>query len=83
MLSLMLLVSCAMFSTEIPVKNAERWATGLGYTVKGVSCSNRDSDGDGYVSCSLRADGPVFQLECAYMFPTGCREAPLPGRLRQ
>ena len=31
---------------------------------KGVSCSNSDSDGDGYVSCDVNTGTKVILLEC-------------------
>lgn len=62
------------------VREAQDWAELMGYTVKGTTCSARDTDGDGYVSCSVlvtnesgRSD--VVPLECAAAatFNDGCR----------
>jgi hypothetical protein len=56
---------------------AKQWAAEMGYEPLGVVCADRDSDGDGYVSCALRVAGaeqPV-QIECAgaLNFASGCR----------
>lgn len=55
----------------------------LGYSeILGVSCSTHDSDGDGYISCSVRVkDGDMIEMiaiECAGglagYFKSGCRQ---------
>jgi hypothetical protein len=56
---------------------AQQWAAAMGYEPMGIVCADRDSDGDGYVSCALRVAGaeqPV-QIECAgaLNFASGCR----------
>lgn len=52
---------------------AQQYATGLGLHVRGVQCANWDSDGDGYVSCTLAVadtDGNItpMAVECAAGF---------------
>lgn len=49
----------------------------LGYQVVGVSCTDRDSDGDGYASCTatVRDSPEPIAVECAsrWSFTSGCR----------
>ena len=58
---------------------ARAFAKQLGLTVRGVSCAGYDSDGDGYVSCTLSVtegtESRVLAVECAraVSFNTGCR----------
>lgn len=71
--------------------NAEQemrdYMTSLGYTVKAVNCVNRDSDGDGYVSCTGTYEdknGNIHQIssECASTFSfgnSGCRAPKMRG----
>lgn len=48
---------------------AEEWANDMGVKYKGITCSSRDSDMDGYVSCSVRAEsGEILAIECQYGF---------------
>lgn len=61
---------------------ARAWAKEMGLDVGGVSCANSDTDGDGYVSCTVSAKKPdgsvqIVPVECAaaYTFNTGCRAA--------
>lgn len=70
-LLLLALTSCV--TTDEAVSSARRFATDLGYEVRGVSCSGRDSDGDGYMSCSVRVigDGPPLELQCGV---SGCKQ---------
>jgi flagellar basal body-associated protein FliL len=45
-------------------------------TPQGVSCSNSDSDGDGYVSCDVNTGDKVILLECptfGSFFNTKCK----------
>lgn len=65
-------------SGEEAEKSARAWAAKMGYTLQGVSCVDRDTDGDGYVSCTLVtvADpGRPIALECARStsMNSGCR----------
>lgn len=67
-------------------KEAREWAAELGLDVKNVSCVAKDTDGDGYVSCTLvMGDGTTTKaVECAGARSTdnmirnsGCREPKL------
>lgn len=71
--------SCGKGSEDVE-EAAREYAQKMGIRVTGVSCMNNDSDGDGYVSCSLstkKADGGVeiIPIECAarWSFGTGCK----------
>jgi prepilin-type N-terminal cleavage/methylation domain-containing protein len=49
---------------------AKAYAASMGIQIYGVSCMNRDTDGDGYVSCSLsvkdkNGNPTVTPIECA------------------
>ena len=48
---------------------ARKYGVSLGLEVKGVSCTNRDTDGDGYVSCSIsyidNGKISIMPVECA------------------
>lgn len=54
------------------------YAKELGIEVKAVSCVKQDTDGDGYVSCTLKLDdaGTTKQVECAgaWNLNEGCRD---------
>jgi len=44
-----------------------------------VGCSGRDSDSDGYVTCSIKANAPpstVTEVLCAYKGQPGCKSKP-------
>jgi prepilin-type N-terminal cleavage/methylation domain-containing protein len=61
---------------------AKQFADDLGYEVKGVSCMSHDSDGDGYISCTIRYEASpdefeTLALECAgglLNWKTGCKQ---------
>lgn len=56
--------------------HARQWAKELGVEVQGVSCVNQDSDGDGYVSCTVkRGNGELMAIECnpSMGLEGGCR----------
>ena len=62
---------------------ARGWASELGLEIKNVSCVEKDTDGDGYVSCTIvMADGVTTKnVECAGARSTsnlirnsGCRD---------
>ncbi len=60
-------------------KEAEKWVRQMGLNAK-AQCADRDTDNDGYVSCTLVVTDPdgkkhVEPLECAGSFTTnnGCR----------
>ncbi len=64
---------------------ARQYAKELNLDVKGVSCSPRDSDGDGYVSCTISTNDkndPIVEVEClaAYTITDGCRPLSYKGR---
>jgi prepilin-type N-terminal cleavage/methylation domain-containing protein len=63
--------------------NARAFCSDLGYSVTGISCAETDSDGDGYISCSVLAEDKAgaevrLQLECSGGSPWrrtgGCKE---------
>ncbi len=52
------------------------FARDLGWKVKGISCTDIDSDRDGYVSCTIALENGTNEfVECrgAYSFGHGCR----------
>lgn len=57
--------------------SARGFAGQLGYKVQGVTCMDMDSDGDGYVSCTVALEGGAapIAVECAsaYSIKSGCR----------
>ena len=64
------------------LSQSRAWAHDMGLEVQGVSCAAYDTDGNGYVSCSLaskRPDGTteIIPIECASRFSmnSGCRAA--------
>lgn len=65
-------LGCAITPTEMVLSSAERnaatWATKMGISIKGASCSGSDSDNDGYVSCTLALGGlnETKIIECGY-----------------
>lgn len=83
-LALLVLGGCDY--SDKAAKEARAYANELGIQLTGVSCVRTDSDGDGYVSCSLaKADGSLLAVECAIGMPftwnSGCRvpKAVIPG----
>lgn len=53
------------------------WAKALHLELEGVDCADIDSDGDGYVSCSVSVKGQAVQdIECrgAWSRGHGCRK---------
>lgn len=61
---------------------AKQWAQDLGIKVQAVKCMSQDSDGDGYVSCTVAEKTPrgsqVHAVECAAALTLGhegCRVA--------
>lgn len=56
--------------------DAKKFVAELGWDVSGIACADVDSDGDGYVSCTIaKKDGTNEFVECrgAYAFGHGCR----------
>jgi prepilin-type N-terminal cleavage/methylation domain-containing protein len=77
-----LLMAGAFISRCIPSgdqaeKDARKWAASMGYDIQGMSCVNFDTDGDGYVSCTLnvKGDAQPVAVECAAStsLNSGCR----------
>jgi hypothetical protein len=60
---------------EMAREEAANWTKDMGLKGATVSCVNLDSDGDGYVSCTVNNNGQIIPLECAraYSFQSGCR----------
>ena len=64
---------------------AKEWAKELDMDLKSVSCVAKDTDGDGYVSCTLMmGDGSTKAVECAgargdgtWIRNSGCRDPKL------
>lgn len=56
---------------------AMQWSRDMQIAKPAVSCANMDSDGDGYVSCTVRdtETGKIYPVECATAtsFNRGCR----------
>lgn len=67
-------------------KDATSFCIDLGYKVKGVSCANKDTDSDGYVSCTVNLiDNPEpIAIECRsrWKLGSGCRMQKLSLRRR-
>lgn len=58
---------------------ARKYAKSLGMDIKGVSCTDRDTDHDGYVSCSVsyldNGKTEIMPVECAvrWAMNSGCK----------
>lgn len=58
---------------------ARKYAQSLGLEIKGTICMTKDSDGDGYVSCSIsyldNGKTSIMPIECANRWSVndGCR----------
>ena len=66
-------------------EHAVKYAQELDLDYKHVSCSEQDSDGDGYVSCTVRNATGLIAIECAgFGLYTGCRlpKVVIPGSRR-
>ena len=71
-------ISCrsAVSSKGEAERSAKAWAAQLGGEVTGVNCTRNDTDGDGYVSCTIfRKDKDPISVDCAARFTMndGCR----------
>jgi len=70
--------SCTSNSGEAEAE-ARKYAASLGVEIKGVSCTDRDTDHDGYVSCSISYNDngklAITPVECATRWSTnsGCK----------
>lgn len=64
---------------------AREWAAEVNLDVDAVSCREKDTDGDGYVSCTIKTkDGQLLERECAgarsagnVIRNSGCRDPKL------
>jgi len=59
-------------------KEAQAFGREMGLTVKGVTCMDYDTNGDGYVSCTLNTvEQGMLPIECArsWSWNSGCRAA--------
>lgn len=59
---------------------AKQYAQELGYKPLGIACTSTDTDGDGYVACSVRIEDKAepLALECSrgdWTFTEGCKVA--------
>lgn len=58
--------------------HAEEWAQANGLEDGTIVCNSRDTDGDGYVSCSFKVGTDLRTYECAgwtlIVSHDGCRE---------
>lgn len=71
---------CVTGQSDKLTSTAQAFGASMGLKVQHANCVDRDSDGDGYVSCTLSVadkDGStrLMPVECAtsYSFNTGCR----------
>jgi prepilin-type N-terminal cleavage/methylation domain-containing protein len=70
--------SCSSSGDEAAAE-ARKYGTSLGMEVKGVSCTDRDTDHDGYVSCSISYNDngklAIMPVECAVRWGmnSGCK----------
>lgn len=85
-------VSCGVtgIDHDAAESGARQYAKDLGLKLKGISCARVDTDGDGYVSCSLSIEDPnggshIEAVECAASFSmnSGCRVPKMRANNRQ
>lgn len=51
---------------SVAEEEAKEWAAELNLEVDAVTCREKDTDGDGYVSCTIKTkDGKLLERECA------------------
>jgi hypothetical protein len=59
-------------------KNAAEWSREMGIDLDRAVCNARDTDDDGYISCTFHVGDSIETFECAgftYVMPhSGCRE---------
>lgn len=68
---------------SVAEEEAKMWAADLNLELDAVTCREKDTDGDGYVSCTIKTkDGQLLERECAGARSTdnmirnsGCRDA--------
>lgn len=58
--------------THAITDNAKKFMSETGISGN-VSCTGIDSDGDGYVSCTIVSNGEMTPIECGYFINSGCR----------
>lgn len=73
---------CSMGSADHAEAAAQAHAGKLGWKVKGIACAGTDTDGDGYISCTVGlGNGDERNLECesggSLSRASGCKQAPL------
>ncbi len=83
---IILLTACEITTTEeverSAIDNAVSWCKDMTISCLGASCSGKDSDLDGYTSCTVStSSGERIPLECGYTKQyafagqnTGCKE---------
>ena len=54
--------------------NARRHYKKLGMKIAGVSCSTRDSDQDGYTSCTVNTGTAQLHIDCSYRSGGSCKD---------
>jgi hypothetical protein len=79
--------TCATLSgdhTREAEKQGHAWGKELGLDVKAVKCAGSDSDGDGYISCTIvenlkNGETKLHNVECAgaYNLNESCRQPKL------
>lgn len=74
------MIGCHAKQKHNAEKGAKAWAKSMGITPSGIVCASQDSDGDGYVSCTIAQkskNGTITPtaIECAAAFSLseGCR----------
>ena len=75
-------ISCYWNHKEVAEESAALYAKKMVPGFTGVDCVNQDTDGDGYVSCSIATPSGIVAVDCVgaqspWTFPknTGCRPA--------
>lgn len=65
-------------------KQATAWAKQMGLQDAKVSCVSNDTDGDGYVSCTVASADKIHSIECtgAMTINEGCRVPKLRSHIR-
>lgn len=86
---LVLLALSACDSRDKATSEARRFAEDMGYQVAGVTCMSYDTDGDNYVTCTVRIKDAepgkdLLSLQCAITLSLndGCKQTELKGNAR-
>lgn len=71
----MLIANCGYIDRDGPNREARKHARELGMRNFRVSCVSMDTDGDGYVSCTIKEKGEApYNVECSIgLINQGCR----------